>query len=119
MTAWRRDPLAHQESRDPQWRRWFTAVAEGNASIPSETHPRPDLQDARLARAVDDAEVGCGAGVRSGLAEIGVVEEVEELAAQQQPEALPHRERLLEGGVDVEGSHAAQEIARGVAIRAE
>ena len=66
------------------------------------TKAQADLEDARVVCAVDHAEGRGRAHARSGQVEVGVVEQVEELAAQVELHGFLQRKRLLHRGVDVE-----------------
>src|SRR3954467_5650244 len=80
-----------------------------------EGQPRPKLQDARIARSVDDSQSVRRCDARSRQAEIRVVQQVEELAPQHQICPVRDRKWVLDGSIDVEGRHAAQEVPRRIA----
>src|SRR5579859_1219603 len=88
---------------------WFTSSITWNRFSPndSENQFQGELQDARFRRAADDAEAGAvERGVRR--AQVGMIEHVEELAAELQPLLLRQLEVLEQRIVQIPSSRRPQ-----------
>src|SRR5205814_5287206 len=73
-------------------------------------HARAQLHDPRIARAIDNSEGIGSADTRSWKTEICVIQQVEEFAAQHNPDFLGYWKALLQRGVYIDAAHPAQEV---------